>query len=212
MGRTSEFDHLVTTEAELRELLGHPSEMVVQKTISQLDQHCRNFMAQSPFMLLATANAAGECDVSPRGDAPGFVLILDEKRLVIPERPGNRKLDSLTNIVSNPRVGLLFLMPGMGETLRINGRAYITRDPSLLERMEARGKRPLLGIGVYVEECFLHCAKALKRSQLWQTQSWPASTDLPSAAQIFHDHANLPETTVEQVEKSLEESYRTRLY
>src|SRR5689334_23365886 len=161
----SPFTDLVTSEEALRDLLGHPSELVIKKQLPALDRHCRNYIALSPFMLLGTANAAGDCDVSPRGDAPGFVAVLDDKYIAIPDRPGNRRIDSLRNIVQNGKVGLLFMIPGVEETLRINGRACLTREPALLERLTARGKVPTLAIGVEVEEAFLHCAKAFKRSQ-----------------------------------------------
>src|SRR5579875_182621 len=126
--------------------MGHPSELVRHKVIDHLDEHCRNFISLSPYALISTANAHGECDVSPRGDAPGFVLVIDEKHLVIPERPGNRRMDSLPNILSNPHVGLIFLIPGLEETLRVNGEACVLRDDSVLSQMEVNGRRPLVGI------------------------------------------------------------------
>src|SRR5213594_2046599 len=163
------FKHVVTTESELRDLLGSPSQRAIKKDVAVLDEHCRAFIARSPFLLLATSSATGRCDVSPKGDAPGFVLVLDDTHLVVPDRPGNRRLDGMGNLLANPRVGLLFLIPGKAETLRINGRAWIVRDEDLLERLAHEGRRPQLAIGVEVEECFMHCAKAFKRSKLWQT-------------------------------------------
>src|SRR5688572_5290298 len=125
------FNDIVTSEAELREILGAPRDLVLRKQLPALDVHCRAFIALSPFLLISSANAAGECDVSPRGDAPGSVLVLDDRRLVIPDRPGNRRIDTLRNIIANPQVGLLFLIPGVEETLRVNGRAYVSRDEAL---------------------------------------------------------------------------------
>jgi hypothetical protein len=202
----------VTSEQALREIVGHPSELAVKKDIARLDEHCRAYIARSPFLLMATSNRRGQCDVSPKGDAPGFVLVLDETRVAIPDRPGNRRLDGMRNLVENPHVGLIFLIPGVEETLRVNGRASIVRDPDLLERLSAKGKRPQLAITVEVEECFLHCAKAFKRSGLWDTERWPDRAGLASAACMFHDHARPADMTVEQMERQIEEGYRTRLY
>src|SRR2546421_5870904 len=161
---TSKFRDIVTSEEVLRELIGSPSNLAIRKQLSSLDPHCQNFIARSPFLLISSVDASGTCDVSPRGDAPGFVLILDEKTLVIPERPGNRRIDTLRNILQTSAVGLLFMIPGVEETLRVNGHACLVRDTTLLERTTAQGKQPLIAIGVEVKECFLHCAKSLKRS------------------------------------------------
>ncbi|WP_028548271.1 pyridoxamine 5'-phosphate oxidase family protein [Paenibacillus sp. UNC451MF] len=205
----SAFQEVITSEQELRDLLGYPGEVVARKVISTIDSHCQEYISRSPFVLVATADQDGHCDVSPRGDAPGFVLVLDGQRLVIPERPGNRRMDSLRNIVSNPNIGLIFLIPGLEETLRVNGRAYVTRDGELLERMQVNGKSPLLGIGVEVEECYMHCAKAFKRSMLWNPGTWLEKDQLPVPARILAKHTG---STEEQIAKSLEESYRLRMY
>jgi uncharacterized protein len=154
----------------------------------------------------------GFCDASPRGVIPGFVLVLDEKRLIIPERRGNKRIDSMRNILSNPRIGLLFLIPGMGETLRVNGKACLVKDEALLKQMEVKEKNPLIGIGVEVEECFTHCAKAFKRSKLWEPISWANKETLPSASKIMAAHANIPGTTADSIEKRLKEGYVKRLY
>jgi PPOX class probable FMN-dependent enzyme len=206
------FTDLVTSEAELRALLGEPGSVVIRKQLPALDRHCRAFIARSPFLLLGTANAQGDCDVSPRGDAPGFVLVLDDHTLVIPDRPGNRRIDSLRNIIAHGGVGLLFMVPGVEETLRVNGRARIVRDADLLTRLEARGKVPQLAIVVTVEEAFLHCAKALKRSRLWDATTWPERSTLPTLAQMIHDQVPMPGVTVEELDASFEEGYRKRLY
>jgi PPOX class probable FMN-dependent enzyme len=206
------FQHTVATEEELRSLLGEPSELVKRKAISHLDEHCRDFIKRSPFLVMATSDRFGCCDASPRGDHPGFVKVLDEKHLIIPERPGNKRADSLRNMLSNPKVGLLFFIPGLGETLRVNGHACLVRDEPLLEQMAINGRKPLLGIGVQVEECFIHCAKALIRSKLWQADSWPDRNALPSVAEILHQHVKGSDMTAEQIAKRLEESYTKRLY
>src|SRR5213594_3005383 len=146
------FKHVVTTESELRDLLGSPSDRAIKKDVAVLDEHCRAFIARSPFLLLATASADGRCDVSPKGDAPGFVRVLDDHHLVIPDRPGNKRLDGMRNLLANPHVGLIFLVPGNDFTLRVNGRAAITQEPALLRSLEAQGKVPLVAIGVEVEE------------------------------------------------------------
>ncbi len=140
------------------------------------------------------------------------MTVLDEKHLFIPERPGNRRMDTAHNLIENPNIGLLFLIPGLGETLRINGKAYICRDPELLEMSIANGRTPLFGILVEAEECFIHCAKALIRSGLWNGESWPAKEALPSAPAMLAAHTNLPNETAEQVAKDLQESYKNRLY
>jgi uncharacterized protein len=212
MKQKESFRDLVSSEEELRSIIGYPSELAKRKVISYIDHHCRDFISRSPFVVIATADASGFCDASPRGDAPGFVLVLDEKRLIIPERPGNRRIDSIRNILSNPRIGLLFLIPGLGETLRVNGKAFVVKDEELLEKMSVQGKKPLLGIGVEVEECFVHCAKAFKRSRLWEVESWGAKETLPSAAKIMADHAKLSDMTAEDIAKRLQEGYEKRLY
>lgn len=206
------FPNTVKNVEELREIIGQPSELVNNKVISYLDEHCRDFIAKSPFLTISTSDAFGRCDVSPRGDDPGFVYVLNEKQLIIPERPGNKRMDSMRNILANPNIGLLFLIPGLGETLRVNGKASIIQDEELLEKMAAHGKRPLLGIGVDVEECFIHCAKAFRRSGLWEPESWGDKEELPKGAKILAAHAKLPNTDEEAVGKILEKSYRETLY
>ncbi|CAM3716376.1 MSMEG_1061 family FMN-dependent PPOX-type flavoprotein [Mesobacillus zeae] len=196
----------------LEMLIGQPSEIVKNKAIAMLDHHCRKFIDLSPFMILSTADAKGRTDASPRGDGPGFVKVLNDNKLVIPERKGNKRMDSLKNILDNPHVGLLFFIPGLGETLRVNGKAKLIQDGPLSEELAVQGKNPLILIEVEVEEAFIHCAKAIKRSGLWNQESWAASSSLPSAAQMLADHINLPCVTAGDIEKNLEVSYRERLY
>ncbi len=206
------FNEVVTSKEELRALLGAPGELAINKVISYLDKHCLDFIAKAPLLFLATSDAQGNCDVSPRGDQPGFVLVLDDKRLVIPERPGNKRFDSLGNILENPRVGLLFIIPGLEETLRINGRASIIKDKNLLQRLEAHGKPPLVGVGVAVDECFIHCAKSFKRANLWEPATWLGKEQLPKAATMLADHARQLALTEDQIARTLKESYENRLY
>ena len=206
------FRDLITDEKDLRALLGSPSEVALKKQIPRLDEHCRAFIAHAPFVALATADGAGHCDVSPKGDPAGFVRVIDDTHLVVPDRPGNKRLDGLRNILANPHVALLFLVPERGETLRVNGRACITRDPDLLGTMAVDGKVPSLAIGVEVEEVFLHCAKAFKRSGLWEPARWPDISGLVSSAKIFHDQVKIPGMTVEDYERRLATGYQTGLY
>ncbi|WP_141692386.1 pyridoxamine 5'-phosphate oxidase family protein [Paenibacillus pectinilyticus] len=202
----------VSTEEELRSLIGYPSGLVNHKVISHIDQHCRDFIAKSPFIFMSTSDASGKCDVSPRGDSAGFVHVIDETYLVIPDRPGNKRMDTICNVISNPEIGLIFIIPGLGETLRINGQAYITKDKELLQSMAVNEKIPLLGIVVAVEECFIHCAKAFRRSSLWEPSSWLNPSELPSASNILSDHAKLDGMTPEVISDRLKEGYQKRLY
>lgn len=206
------FKDVVVSKSELRALGGEPTERAVLKEHAALDEHCRAFIARSPFVLIATSGAKGRCDVSPKGDAPGFVHVLDATHLAIPDRPGNRRFDGMTNLLENPHVGLIFLVPGREDTLRVNGRAWIVRDADLLERMAVQGKRPQLAIGVDVEEAFMHCAKAFKRSGLWETDRWPDVTALPSPHRILYDHAPKKDQPFEEYERDSKERLRTGLY
>jgi PPOX class probable FMN-dependent enzyme len=206
------FKDAVTNLAELRALVGEPSELARKKQIDHLDHHCRQYIAHAPFLLLATSDATGRCDVSPKGDAPGFVHVLDDHHLVIPDRPGNKRFDGISNILENPHVGLIFLVPRYEETLRVNGRATVTRDLDLLARMDVGGRRPLFAIGVEVEEVFMHCAKAFKRSGLWQPERWPDISAMAPAACVLFDMAKPTDKTVADIEKGLDFAYAKTLY
>ncbi|MGO4886338.1 MSMEG_1061 family FMN-dependent PPOX-type flavoprotein [Anaerobacillus sp. MEB173] len=184
-------DQSITTEEELREIVGTPHKLVEKKSISILDEHCKAFIKMSPLLFLATADAAGKCDVSPRGDQPGTVHVLNETQLVIPDRPGNRRLDSILNILSNPHVGLVFLIPGLEEVLRINGRATIIKDKQILSEMKLKNQAPSIGIGVDVEECFIHCPRALKESNVWNRDTWENEENLPTLMEIFQAHLKI---------------------
>jgi PPOX class probable FMN-dependent enzyme len=206
------FNDVVTSEHELRDMLGVPAERSVLKERPALDAHFRAFIARSPFLLMATAGTDGTCDVSPKGDAPGFVLVLDDRHIVIPDRPGNKRFDGMKNVLSNPHIGLIFLVPGREETLRVNGRAWITKDPELLARSAAQGKMPQLAIGVEVEQCFLHCVKAFRRSRLWVHEEWPAADALASMAQVLFDQIKPTGVSVHDYECQMEERNRKQLY
>jgi PPOX class probable FMN-dependent enzyme len=206
------FKHVVTTEGELRELMGSPSERAIKKDVAVLDEHCRAFIARSPFLLMATSSARGRCDVSPKGDAPGFVRVLDDHHLVIPDRPGNKRLDGMRNLLQNPHVGTIFLIPGREETLRVNGRASITRDAEILESLTVQGKRPLVAIGVEVEECFFHCPKAFRRSALWDPARWLDRAALPSMARVLFDQVRPAGKTLGEYERESEERLKRTLY
>ena len=206
------FQNVVTSEQELRDLMGEASELSLRKEHSYLTEQARAFIACSPFLVLATAGRDGTCDVSPKGDAPGFVRVLDDRHLVIPDRPGNKRFDGLQNIVETGRIGLLFMVPGRDDTVRVNGRAWITQDPELLDTMLVQGKRPWFAIGVEIEQAFSHCAKAFKRSRLWETESWPDPATVPTGAQLLMDAVRPADMTLQDMECRLEESYRTRMY
>ncbi|MCR2802794.1 pyridoxamine 5'-phosphate oxidase family protein [Paenibacillus soyae] len=198
---------------KLRPEIGFPGKLAASKVIHTLDPLSMDFIRKCPFIVLATSDKEGRCDASPRGDEPGFVYIVDEKHLFIPERPGNKRMDSIHNILVNPQIGIIFMIPGLEETFRINGKACVSRDPILLERTAVNGKLPLLGIGVELEECYMHCAKAFKRSGLWTPAQWLPKEELPSAPKIIAAHVREKvEVSEEQVRASLDESYTLRLY
>jgi PPOX class probable FMN-dependent enzyme len=194
----------------LREFYAEPSERALKKQLPALDRHCRAFIALSPFVVIASASAEGGVDASPKGDAPGFVRVLDDQTLVIPDRPGNNRVDTLGNILSNAHVGLLFMVPGMNETLRVNGTAQISTDPDLLAPLAVRGKTPATCIVVHVQEAFLHCAKALIRSDLWNPEKHIDRSTFPSLGRVLADQ--ITGLDPESTEQSIEEAYRTRLY
>lgn len=179
----------IANETELRALHAPPSDLVRQKCVDRLDRHCRDFIALSPFLVLGTSDAAGRADVSPRGDPPGFVKVLDDTTLLIPDRPGNNLLDSLSNIVANPEVGLLFLIPGFDETLRVNGRATVVRDPALLAPLAIDGKPVKVAIRVAVREVYLHCARSFRRARLWDPAARVPRDTLPTLAKMAMDMA-----------------------
>lgn len=206
------FSHVVRSEAELRDLMGGPiAPPVVEKTLSSLDRHCVAFIERAPFVLIASSNTEGRMDISPKGDAPGFVKILDSETLVIPDRPGNQRFDTFRNLFDSPRVALIFLIPGKRETLRVGGRAEVVRDRELLGGLIANGKVPGLAIAVHVDEAFFHCAKCMIRSRIWQPEQWPTLEGLPTLAEAMKDAASIP-APVEVVEGIIKEDEDNRLY
>ena len=194
----------------LRELYGPASERSLKKELRHLDRHCRAFIARSPFLVIASTDPEGRCDASPKGDAPGFVEVVDDKTLLIPDRLGNNRVDTLGNLLACPGVGLIFLVPGVNETLRVNGRARVTTDTALLETMAVNGKAPRSGILVAVEEVYFHCGKALIRSDLWNPEKQLKRGEFPSLGRILADQ--IGGISVEESERLTAESYRTRLY
>ena len=206
------FDAVVTTESELRELYRMPGN-TVDKVLGSLDDHARRFIAAAPFVLVGTASPDGTGDVSPKGGPAGFVVVLDDHRLVIPDLAGNNLLDSITNVVAGSGIGLLFLVPGVDETLRVNGRACITTDPAMLDACAVKDRRPKAAIGVTVTQQYMHCAKALRRSELWNPQTWPDTSTLPTLGCILRDQIPaLREVAVGQIDESLEANYTATLW
>ena len=197
---------------ELAACIGTPSEFSLKKELNLLDEHMRRFIAHSPFAIISTHSADGRCDASPRGDAPGFVSVVDDRTLLIPDRLGNKRVDSYRNILETGRIGLLFLVPGFGETLRVNGRAVLIRDEAWLTPLTAQGKRPLVAVAVEVEECFLQCAKALIRSKLWEAHERPNLQSLPCAAEMFTAQVKMSEFDVAKLQALLDEAYKSKLY
>ncbi len=201
----------IADEAALREIYNPPSGFAAAKEIDHLDEMCRRFIACSPLVFVASANAEGRCDVTPRGGPPGFVSVLDAERLAIPDATGNRRIDTLRNITDTGHVGLIFLIPGRGQTLRVNGRAAVSAEAELLASLTAVGKPPKTAIVVEAEEVFAHCPKAFVRSAVWNSETWLPPEAQPSPAEVTHAHLDDPSVTVEDVERSQEEALRTRL-
>ena len=196
----------------LRELYRDPGARGQAKEIDHLDHNCVAFLAHSPFVVVATADDAGRCDTSPRGGPPGFVKPLDERRLAIPDLSGNNRLDTLQNIVRNDGIGLLFVIPGLDETLRVNGRATITTDPEVLDACVVEGRTPKVAVGVVVDTAYIHCAKALRRGGLWDPPSWPDTAGMPSVACIVRDHVELPDIDPALIEADLEKNYAATMW
>lgn len=199
------------TKDDVRALYGAASPMVYAKQLPQLDKHARAFIALSPFMVLASADAGGRCDATPRGDGPGFVTVLEDGRLAIPDRLGNRRVDTLMNVAENPHVGMLFLVPGISESLRVNGTAVLSTDPAILEPMAVGGKVPTSALVVTVEEVFFHCGKAVIRSELWNPERQIPKSGFPSLGRILADQVNQGQGA-EETDKLMAEAYKKRLY
>ena len=200
----------LTTPEELRALYGAPMELSRKKVLPQLDAHCRAFIGISPFLVLSTSDGEGRVDASPRGDGPGFVKVLDARRLLVPDRRGNNRVDSLGNVMANPHVGLLFFVPGMNETLRVNGRAEIVTDPDTLAPLAEQGKIPKSALLVTVEEAFLHCAKALIRSRLWEPERHIERSSFPPFGHMLSDQ--IGGLDAEETERFVQQGIRDRMY
>jgi PPOX class probable FMN-dependent enzyme len=205
------FADTVTSEEQLRQITGAPVARALRKELTALDVHCRAIISSSPFVLISSCDAEGRLDASPKGDSAGFVQVLDDTTLAIPDRPGNRRTDTFRNVLQNPRVGLLFLVPGKNETLRVNGSAVIVRDAGLRERMAVKGKPPELALVVSTEEVFVHCGKCMLRAGLWRPETWPDVMGLPSHARCLLDHAGLTQP-LEEIEASVRRNYTDLLY
>ena len=209
--RFSDFTDTIESIDQIRGILGEPSEAVLSKVIDSIDDVCRGIIQKSPFMLLASSARNGQVTISPKGDPAGFVHVLDDKRLAIPDRLGNRRADTFQNILENPQVGLIFLIPGKAETLRVSGEARIVRDSALRESMAVNGRVPHLALVVYVEQLFMHCAKCVRRSKLWQPEEWPDHSDTASIAEAMIKHAKLDITPEEYEQQTLAQGTR-KLY
>lgn len=201
----------VTSREELRAAFKPTHEVAVQKELRRIDGHARRFIEKSPFVFIGSQDGTGKGDVSPKGDQPGFVRVLDDQTLAIPDRPGNNRLDTWENVVENPAVGLLFMIPGMNETLRINGDARLTLDPDLCREMHVNERPALAVLVVKVHQVYMHCAKAFIRSKLWSPDTWPARKDMPTLGEMLKDQVKLA-ASAKEFDGVLAESYRATLW
>ena len=208
-------NHLISSQADLRAMFPPTHEVAINKVLDHVDKHARDFIARSPFMCIGSQNTDGTADVSPRGDPAGFVAILDDRTLAIPDRPGNNRLDTLSNIVANPHVGLMFMIPGFDETMRVNGTARLSTDSAILDRLVVQGKAPKLAIIVSIDEVYLHCAKALRRARLWDAGSQQDRKTYPSLMQVVNDQLGTPAATPDaqrNQDAALEDEYQQTMY
>jgi len=207
------FAAAIADDAQLRELYAQPRAAAVRKELASLDTMARRLIAIAPLVLVASHGAGGRCDVTPRGGPPGFVGVLDDDHVAIPDATGNNRLDTLQNVVATGHAALIFLIPGRDQTLRVNGRACVTADPAVLARLSPVGKPPRTAIVVKADEVYAHCPKAFVRSRLWSPETWPAPEEQPSPAEVSHAHLHRhdPALTVAEVARQQEESLRTRL-
>lgn len=208
-------DHTVETVEQYRELRGDGHKMNYDKSMSVIDQHIRDFLAMSTFLTIASVDAEGRMDVSPKGDPPGFVKVVDDHTLAIPDRPGNRRADTFTNVLQNPSVALICLVPGMDETMRVNGKASVTTDPDLLATMEVNGHVPEIALLIHVEEAFIHCGKALKRGRVWDSDAQIDRSTYPKMGEVMFDHGKYGEKydlTRERITELAQEDYDDNVY
>ena len=202
--------HSITTAERLREVVGAEIPGLAEKNQDCLNEFAIDFLSRCPFLVLSTSDANGRADASPKGDAPGFVEVEDERTLIIPDRRGNKLAYGHLNIIENPHVGVLFMIPGTPETLRVNGRAELTSNPTLLEQLAARGKPAVLAIRVHIDECFFHCAKAFIRSDLWKPDAWPERQKI-SFGRMYAKQRGADEATAQEIDAFVEADYRDNL-
>ena len=206
-----DFEEVIASRARLREIMGEAGPRVTAKVIDHIDDVCRRFIAASPFVVVATRGADGLLDLSPKGDPVGFVDVIDEKTLAIPDRLGNKRIDSFENLLVNPEVGLIFLIPGYGFTLRVAGKGRIVRDTALQERLAVNGKPANLILAVTVQEAFMHCAKSMARSGIWRPDAWPETADVPTLAEAMVTHGKLSESRGE-MQSIIDSDFENRMY
>jgi len=203
--------HIIATLKELREVIPEPNPILEQKIFDHVDRYAQKFIERAPMVLMATVSADGKLDVSPKGDAPGFVSVEDPNTLLIPDRPGNKLADGFRNMLANPRIGLIFVIPGVSETLRVNGSVELTRDPEILERLSARNKPAILATRVAVEESFFHCGKAFIRSKLWKAETWPEDFKANIGKQ-FASRTDAGDELANAIDEGMRKDYETGLY
>lgn len=207
------FKDVVTSDDALRELYRMPAATTISKKLTALDVHARAFIESAPFVLIGTMSPDGTGDVSPKGGPAGFVVVLDDNRLAIPDLAGNNLLDSISNIVAGSGIGLIFLIPGVDETLRVNGHACVTTDPAVLDQCAVKDRRPKAAIGVTVAQQYMHCAKAFRRSELWNPQAWPDKAALPSGGCIARDqYSEIFDMPADQITEMLESNYAATMW
>lgn len=200
----------ITSTEKLFEVNGEPHPMILEKHTSYLTPLLIEFIANAPIFMMATSDAEGNCDCSPKGDPAGSVRVLDERTIVIPDRPGNRRVDSHRNILQNPHIGLLFVVPAVEETVRVNGRAFLTDDPELLETMQIKGKTPKMATVVEIDEVYAHCSRSFLRGAVWKPETWPDPDTVPTIAAMMSEQKNLPPP--DESKGKRQEEYRSRLY
>lgn len=210
MGSESSDRYRITDIGRLREILGHPNPITPKKVMLGLDPVSSDFIRRSPFLVIGTSDAEGNLDVSPKGDGPGFVAIEDEMTLLIPDRKGNKLLFGFQNILANPHVALIFMVPGTNETLRVNGSAELTCDPAILSRLTARGTPALIAIRVRIRECFFHCAKAFIRSSLWEPETWGEPVKI-SFGKMLSAKIGADDEAARKIDQAIEQDYKTNL-
>ncbi len=204
-------EHVVTTAEEIAATLGEQFDSQVNKVIDHIDDHCRAWIERSPFVVVSSASATGALDVSPKGDPPGFVRVLDPKTLALPDRPGNHRADTFLNVLENPQVGLMFVVPKRREVVRVSGTALVVRDEPLLDSMAVNDKVPTLALLVHVQEAMFHCGKSMMRSHMWEPDLWGPVDGLPTYGRALVDHAELDDP-VDEIEELMDLNEKYRLY